>query len=511
MKKLKEYVLEHKLFFIIIPLLLLITRFDFEGYAVSVTPFGVPLDDAYIGFQFARNFAQGRVLEYNPGEHTTGASTLLWVLVMALVYNLTFYLFPNYVVAFLVISKVVATLFYFLALVGVYYLAEKYYFKSKWSGLVLCSFLSLEYHLIWGTLSGMEMSLFAALIVWMLIAHREKKPYAAAVLGGLIGLTRPEGLVVFPGTILLLYLFKTIRTKKLDVKRGKRILIQLAIFAAIITPWPILNFLYSGKPLPATFYMKGGETSLSNFFRGFPFVIQVLELFGRHYYLSWLFIGGAVLYFALKKKVSPGALLAFIFMFVYGVAIPNLTGFGRYYMPVFPVIILVAFYLFRFVESITPSKSLKLSGTSFRLKKLAPALVMIIPLVIILNQYPLWKMVYAHNVYSINEFEVAMAYWLIDNTETWDIIGTTDIGAPAFIGNRYLVDTFGLINPEKREFNGTHAEYLRYRNVTYFIDYPAHVHHKVADNCTIVYNTTYLPQVTITAGNQMAIYYCSWI
>ncbi|MFA5406168.1 MAG: hypothetical protein WC307_02320 [Candidatus Nanoarchaeia archaeon] len=510
--KLWQYVVDNKAFFIVIPLILLWTRFDYESFAMSVTPFGVPLDDAYIGYQFARNFAQGRVLEYNVGEQTTGASTLLWPLVMALIYLLTGYLYPNYVIAFLVISKVTATILYFLSITGIYYLSQKYYFKNKFASVMLCSFLALELHMLWGTLSGMEMSLFAFLITFMLIALRENKIKLGAVLGGLIGLTRPEGMVLYPGLILLLFFFKLVKTKKIVFREVKELLLQLIIFVVIMIPWPILNYMISGKPLPATFYMKGGVVSLANLLGGFTFVFDVLNLFGSDYALSLLFVAGVIIYFALKKEFSPEALLAIIFMVLYGTAIPNLTGFGRYYMPVFPIIALVAFYSFKLIEGVLPSK----------FKKFGSALLMLVPMIIItvvaspmanyqLSNYDVWKQVYGHNVYSINHFEVAMAYWLIDNSQITDVVGTCDIGAPSFIANRYLVDVFGLIGPEVRSWNGTYDSYLRYRNVTYYIDYPANANDKVKANCTIVYNTTYLSMITITAGYQMAIYKCEWL
>jgi len=49
----------------------------------------VPLDDAYIHFQYARSFATGEPLEYAPGEPpVAGATSLLWPLALALPYAL---------------------------------------------------------------------------------------------------------------------------------------------------------------------------------------------------------------------------------------------------------------------------------------------------------------------------------------------------------------------------------------------------------------------------------------
>ena len=39
---------------------------------------GVPLDDAWIHFQFARNLARGDGLSFNPGEPTSGSTAPLW-------------------------------------------------------------------------------------------------------------------------------------------------------------------------------------------------------------------------------------------------------------------------------------------------------------------------------------------------------------------------------------------------------------------------------------------------
>ena len=44
---------------------------------------GVPLDDAWIHYQFARNLAQGDGFSYNPGEPTPGSTAPLWTLMLA--------------------------------------------------------------------------------------------------------------------------------------------------------------------------------------------------------------------------------------------------------------------------------------------------------------------------------------------------------------------------------------------------------------------------------------------
>src|SRR5690348_13183272 len=44
---------------------------------------GFPLDDSYIHLQFARNLATGHGWSFNPGEPTPGATSPLWVALLA--------------------------------------------------------------------------------------------------------------------------------------------------------------------------------------------------------------------------------------------------------------------------------------------------------------------------------------------------------------------------------------------------------------------------------------------
>src|SRR5687767_3321612 len=41
------------------------------------------IDDAYISYQYARNFVEGRGLVFNPGEYVEGYSNTLWTLLVA--------------------------------------------------------------------------------------------------------------------------------------------------------------------------------------------------------------------------------------------------------------------------------------------------------------------------------------------------------------------------------------------------------------------------------------------
>ena len=55
----------------LVPFALLVWRFDFV------------CDDAYITFRYARNFAEGRGLVYNPGERIEGYTNFAWTVMVA--------------------------------------------------------------------------------------------------------------------------------------------------------------------------------------------------------------------------------------------------------------------------------------------------------------------------------------------------------------------------------------------------------------------------------------------
>ena len=77
------------------------------------------------------------------------------------------------------------------------------------------------------------------------------------------------------------------------------------------------------------------------------------------------------------------------------------------------------------------------------------------------------------SVNNINEMQVALGRWVDENEPQEAVVATNDIGAIAFFGNRPIVDTIGLIDPEvirrRRLDNPTKAmiDYFKQRGVTH--------------------------------------------
>ena len=155
------------------------------------------LDDAFISFRYAENFAAGHGLVFNPGERVEGYTTFLWVLILAL----------GKAVGLRVVSlsQILGALFA-LATVLLLLFAHRFNSRVSESGALLAALFlgTCGVFTPWPS-SGMEVSLFTFLVLLSLLYHfllaeRETPTIGQLFLLGvflaLSALTRPEGLLV---------------------------------------------------------------------------------------------------------------------------------------------------------------------------------------------------------------------------------------------------------------------------------------------------------------------------
>ena len=201
---------------------------------------GVPLDDTYIHFQYAKNLATYGKFYYNVGDEQTGATSPLWVIILGIVYKLGFDLIST--------SKIIGLFFHICSSIILFSLLRRYV-KNKtfaWLGGIVCL---ISPTLFFYSLSGMEVSLFVFLLLIIFRFFIQKKYDYVGVSLGFGILTRPEALILF-GALLLFAAWK--KEKKM---------IKIFILAIIISaPWFIYCFLITGRPLPSTFYAKTEST-----------------------------------------------------------------------------------------------------------------------------------------------------------------------------------------------------------------------------------------------------------
>jgi hypothetical protein len=197
-----------------------------------------PIDDAYITFRYARNFAEGLGLVYNPGEWILGTTTPLWAVLLTAGYRLGFTDLPWLATAISALCDAASA-----ALIA--YLCTRMGWKPLGAALVGLVWALNPMSIAFAT-GGMETSLFVliALVCLSLVASG-RHILVAAVLAGGATLVRPEG--AFLAVILVGWTWLT----------RKRLAIACAMVAA--TPMAIggvLLFLAYGSPLPHSIAAK---------------------------------------------------------------------------------------------------------------------------------------------------------------------------------------------------------------------------------------------------------------
>ncbi len=197
------------------------------------------LDDAYISFRYAENFASGHGLVYNPGEWVEGYTTFLWVWLLGWGHTLGF------------VTPVLARwlgLFFALCTVALVGMAHRFPVGlgrrgAAWAALVLGTTGCFS---AWA-MPGMEVPLVALLLTGTLLvtaAARKDRRWgvAAGVLGALAMLARPDSAPVV-GLCLAV--------------AGRRAMVAWALLYAPYFAW---RFHTYGHPFPNTFYAKVGAT-----------------------------------------------------------------------------------------------------------------------------------------------------------------------------------------------------------------------------------------------------------
>ena len=210
------------------------------------------IDDAYISFRYARNFADGKGLVFNEGERVEGYSNFLWTILLGLLMKL-------FRVDLMFWAKLLGILFSLATIALLYFFSQLLLGRKSLFNLFPALFLALNpYYAHWAVM-GLETNAFIFLVVLTFyLAIREQKrkkfmlsPFVAA----LAIMTRPEGpLFVIPPLILFAAWLVWRREIKIE-----RILTWASQFLVLFLPFFIWRFIYYDDILPNTYYAKLGQ------------------------------------------------------------------------------------------------------------------------------------------------------------------------------------------------------------------------------------------------------------
>jgi hypothetical protein len=431
--------------------------------------FGFPLDDPWIHLQFARNVAEYGAFSYYKSEQiTSGSTSPFYTLLLAggFVFSSNeFVLSYAFGIAFLLVAVWIFSR-----------LISQEFEQSLLLGSAGALLLLFEPRMIWSALSGMETTLFIAILLGVFLAYRKKSGVALGVASGLLVWTRPEG-VLFLCCIALDALYQS-RLHPAARRGGKPappsgeagpwLLRPLLILLAFVLAYAAFNYFLSGSILPNTFaaklkYYSGG---------GSEYPSDVLRFAGGGHMIvlaACVLAGFLETVLALLGRRTAHGLVPILWslgLFIaYWVNLPHLYQEGRYLMPIIP------FLLYLGIRGLTWIARVVIKVNSGRAT--ATSLMAIVLLAVAL-QFA-WATIgtkprYVEYCEYVTDRQVKAANWIRANLPESAVIGTHDIGAIGFYSGRRIVDMVGLVSPDMIENIGSFdrlRKFLRDKGVTH--------------------------------------------
>ncbi len=397
---------------------------------------GVPLDDAWIHFQFAQNIGQGYGFSFNRGEPTPGSTSPLWTLLLAGVGLLQ----DDYLAPALALSA----LFFLMSL----WLA--YGFTNWVTGKVWPAFLAglgvvLTGRMLWAGLAGMETTAFAALSLAAIWAYsRWGWRWFVALLMGLASQLRPEGHALFALTLVDAAWVWWVEKRATEPGHLglaiRHFSLPLVVYALIATPYTLFSLATTGQPLPNTFYAKVGSQELFSW----RTLWETMAWHGQDNVVSLIL---AVIGLLPLWRRSRLAVLWLVGLPLFTAVIIDFTWHhGRYTMPLIPLqMVAAATGAHWLVSKITARRQ---EPWRRRLRIALPVLLIGLILLTGLTRLAYWAEMLGYNTREVQDIDVALGEWLAEQTDAESLIAVDDIGAIAFLSGRRIVDMNGLVSPE---------------------------------------------------------------
>lgn len=452
---------------------------------------GFPLDDAWIHQTYARNLAETGRWEYQTGQVSAGSTSPLWTLWIAAGH----------------FTQPGATPFAWtiglggLSLLSLAWAGQRLFERLSglrpaipWAGV----FLALEWHMVWGSVSGMETVLAAALsaTVLALSPGRRWERLLAGLIAGAAVWVRPDAIMLLGPLAVIGWI-----GGKTLAERVKLTVESLAAALPGIVGLLLFNFNLAGTPWPNTFYAKQSEYAA---LMAAPLVSRWLDLIS----LPWIGAGALLLPGAMVSLVKgvarknwvvlAGWAWALGYTAVYAWRLPVTYQYGRYIMPVMPILFILAWSgTCEFYRMWRAGKARNLAVVGW---VAGVAALTVVFLGIGADRY-------ARDVGIIQTEMVATARWIESHTPPTALIAAHDIGAIGYFSDRRLVDLAGLVSPELipilREEPALAAA-LDARGVDYLVTFPGW-YAQLGKGKAVVFQTdgVYSPQA---GGENMVVY-----
>ena len=217
---------------------------------------GWTYDDAYIIYRYARNFAAGLGLVYNPGEPYLGSSSAGYTLLLALLH------WAAPALDFPALGSAVSAVGFWTAGALLWSLGVRT--RALPAGLLAALFTVANPVLVesWGG----EMALLLPLVFGAVLCYARGWGAATGALLGLATLTRQDSLVL----VALLGAHYAWTRRRVPWR-------SIAAFALVTAPWVAYSWLFFGSPIPGTL-----EAKIAQGQAGWPFFLSgALDWMGK--------------------------------------------------------------------------------------------------------------------------------------------------------------------------------------------------------------------------------------
>ncbi len=396
-------------------------------------------DDTYIHAQFARNVIHGAGFSFNAGEPIYGATSPLWVLLVAAGGMVS--------IDFVLMAKILSLLCTLGAVVAFACLARSLFHDSVY---VLASTLawSVDCWLLRWAASGMETSLSVLILLIGMAVYGQERTAVRRVYGfpaclAVLTLVRPEGVLLF--VLMLVDSVVVVRRRWTDV------LTMIAVYLAVLAPWMLYASSRLGTIVPYT-YMAKSTVSFSGANESVFSAVSVVKHMVSNRLWELVLVMAAIVLAAKERTLAlrswirgSSCLLVAVIWTILLPAVYIWRGIpivSRYLLLATPCVILLGFCALLSVQ-----RHLTANGYA-RKHVLVVASVIIIALQ---NSIIGSAVVYPHArlfSHGMSECLIPIGQWFARETPAGTSVAALDIGALGYYSNRKVVDLGGLITPQ---------------------------------------------------------------
>ena len=391
-----------------------------------------PFDDAWIHLVYVRGWLRDGLPTYNPTIKESGFSSPLW-----LIAAMPAYLLSTCALPLVLLVKMTGALFGAVAAFGAALLTHRLT-RRLTASISTVALIYLWPAFGFSAVSGMEVTLTAACLVWAVHLFSSRKYAGSGLLIALACLARPESAAALLAMLAIL----AMRHSSRALRPGLYLLLPSVVLGAT---WLGYNTLAFGHPLPNTFYVKADLDLLRNL----RYVLPQVWLGDTPAFpiLATLLLGAGLVRLRPRSTLSPELKRALIEILAVAVAgllavflsrpvFKYITFFQqRYYTP-YAFLLFPLLGVFLDTEDILPLSRV--------VRRIVMASFMAAGAISMLQA----RAVYWEHCQEIHTLHTQPALLIREKTEPDAVIAVEGAGAMRYHSDRFTIDILGLNHHE---------------------------------------------------------------